>query len=157
MTIGNGKHPGQLGENIIVTAEGGFGRYYINATGAASVKGTLVNTESAIDNGVNLVDGLTDEPDIIGAVYESGVADGDRVLVILFGVADLLLEDTTSATRGYWVRTSKVQIGRANMTNATPPGGTIAAIGEHFRECGHCMESKSAGTDVLARATIHFN
>jgi len=28
---------------------------------------------------------------------------------------------------------------------------------EHFRENGHCMESKASGTDVLVWMHLHFN
>ena len=151
--VGNGTEPIDLG--FTFTDEGGFAIYLINKTGAASVKGTLVDTKASIDNAVNIVG--ADEPDIVGVVYENGIADGDLVLVVISGVAEVLLEDSTASTRGYWARISITQNGRADITNAAPPGGGVAEIDRHFREIGHCLESKGAGTDVLAKCILHFN
>jgi hypothetical protein len=69
------------------------------------------------------------------------------------GIADVLLEDTTAATRGNWVQTSDVAAGRADMTNAAAPGLILS----HFQEIGHCIETKTGGTNVLAKAVVHFN
>lgn len=143
------------GKRSVLTPEGGIAIYLKNKTGAPSVKGTLVNTESSEDYSIDIAG--ADEPDIIGAVYEDGVADGELVLVVILGVADVLLEDGTASTRGYWCRISETQAGRADITNAAPPGGTISAIEGHFREIGHCMESKLSGVDILARILMHFN
>lgn len=141
----------------ILTKEGGIAIPFINKTGANSIKGTLVNTESSIDMGVRVVQSTLDEPDIIGVIYEDGIPDGEEVLVIISGIAEVLIHDGESATRGYWCRTSELTDGRADITNAAPPGGTINAIEGHFREIGHCLETKSSGTDVLVKIVLHFN
>ena len=143
------------GLRSILTPEGGIAIYLTNNTGAASIKGTLLNTESSEDNSVVIAG--ADEPDIIGAFYESGVPNGEKALVVIAGVADVLIEDSTASTRGYWCRISETQDGRADITNAAPPGGTIIAIEGHFREIGHSMENQTAGTDVLSRILMHFN
>lgn len=137
------------------TAEGGLAVQLINKTGAVSVKGTVVETSPTDDNAVGLeeADGL----DPIGVIYEDGVVDGDPVWVVVSGVAEVLLEDGTASTRNYWVRTSTSVAGRADATNAGPPGGTVAALETHAKEIGHCLESKTSGSDVLAKCVLHFN
>ena len=122
---------------------------YINKTGAASVKGTLVEfySATAIDKAVKLTDVSSDH--CIGVIAEDGIADGDEVFVIVAGSALVLLKDTTAATRGYWAQTSNVA-GRADITNAAPVPAT------HWQEIGHGAESVAAGTDVLAEVNLHF-
>jgi hypothetical protein len=73
--------------------------------------------------------------------------------VVVSGIADVLLQDSTASTRGYWVRTSTTTAGRADATNADPPGLVVA----HMSEIGHCLQSQIAGTNVLARCVLHFN
>jgi len=141
--------------SIWPTPEGGLAIKFVNKTGAASVKGTLLEAGTVVDDSVQVV-GI-DDPDCIGVIYEDGIADGELVWVVTHGKADVLLEDTTASTRGYWCSVSAVQQGRANITLAAPPGGTINAIDAHFREIGHCVQSVTAGTDKLARVIMHFN
>ena len=76
---------------------------------------------------------------------------------VVSGIAEVLLEDGTASIHGYWARTSITDAGRADITNAEPPGGGIPQADIHFREIGHCLESKSSGTDVLAKVVLHFN
>jgi hypothetical protein len=133
------------------TPEGGLAVRLINKTGAASVKGSLVKAGSAVDNSVVLNDALGGlNP--IGAVYEDGIADGQLVWVVISGVAEVLLEDGTAATRGYWA-SSGATAGRVDCTTADAPGLVLS----HFQEVGHCLQSVNSGTDVLARCLLHFN
>lgn len=134
-----------------ITKEGGIATRLLNKTGAPSVKGTLVAASTSYDSAVELA--AANDMDCVGVLYESGVADGDPVLVVIGGVADVLLEDGSAATRGYWVRTSVSDAGRADATNATPPGLVL----QHFAEIGHCIQSVGAGVSVLARVVLHFN
>ena len=69
------------GAKPIITPEGGLAVYFINKTGANSIKGTLVNTEASVDFAVNVV--TADEPDIIGVIYEDGIPDGDIDVITL--------------------------------------------------------------------------
>jgi len=138
-----------------LTSIGGYAVKLQNQTGAASVKGTLVEASSGTDLAVNTI--TADAVDCIGVIYEDGVANGSDVWVVVGGVAEVLLEDGTAATRDYWVRTSETDAGRADATNAAPPGGTVAAIEEHLAEIGHCLETVSSGTDVLCKILMHFN
>lgn len=134
----------------IITPDGGLAIPLLNKTGADSVRGTVVEASDTTDDAVKLCEASGDHP--IGVVYTDGIADGGTVYVVVSGIADVLLKDSTAATRGYWVSTADVA-GRADATNASPPGVVLS----HFREIGHCIESKGAGSDVLARCVLHFN
>ena len=94
----------------------------------------------------------TDDSDVIGAVYDAGVADGDWCRVVVGGRAQVLLKDTTASTLGYWVKTSDTA-GRADATTSVPPGH----VAGHWQEIGHALETVSGGTDVLAWVMLHFN
>ena len=148
--MGIGKHG-----HIKFTQEGGIAQRYINKTGSVSKKGTAIEAGTVIDDSVQLVS--ADDADCIGIVYDDGIPDGDYIWVVTFGKAEILLEDGTAATRGYWVRVSVTDSGRADATLAAPPGGTINEIDNHFREIGHCLQSVISGTDKLALCLIHFN
>jgi len=134
-----------------MNAEGGFMIKLTNKTGTTTVKGSVVRTDTGADQSFILAPADSDEP--MGVVYESGVADGSEAWVVVYGKAQVLLQASTASTRGYWVRTSATTAGRADATNANPPGLVV----EHLAEIGHCVESKTAGTDVLAWIVLHFN
>jgi hypothetical protein len=137
------------------TEEGGLAVQLINKTGAATIKGTLVEVDSTVDRAFSVVP--ADAIDCIGSVYEDGIADGELAWVVVSGIADVLLEDGTATTRDYWVKVSDTVAGRADGSNAAPPGGTVGALEDHMSEIGHSLESKGSGTDVLARILLHFN
>ena len=136
------------------TAEGGLAISLTNKTGAASVKGMIVDASTTTDDAFG-IEGA-DDLNPIGVVYEAGVADGSECWVVVQGIAEVLLKDSTASTKGYWVKVSDAA-GRADATNAAPPGGTVQALEIHMQEIGHCIESKTAGTDVLAKIVMHFN
>ena len=140
----------QLGSTINdhLTPEGGLALRLTNKTGAASVKGTLVEADAAVDNAFAVAD--ADSVECFGAVYEDGIADGSECLVVIGGRCQVLLKDATASTRRNWVETSDVA-GRADATGASP-----AAAPAHFKEIGHCIESKGADVDVLAFIMTHF-
>lgn len=140
-------------EKFMITPIGGLAVKMINYTGSASVKGMLVETNETTSNGF---EELSDLYDCVGVVYEDGVADGEECFVVISGIAEVLLKDTTASTTGNWVKASDVN-GRADATLALPSGGTIGQLQEHFQEIGHCIETKTAGTDVLAKIVLHFN
>jgi hypothetical protein len=87
-----------------------------------------------------------------GVVYEAGIADDAECWVVVAGIAEVLLQDSTSTVRTYWMRTSTTVAGRADGTNQYPP--TDAA---HWAQIGYALETKSAGTGVLCKAILHFN
>ena len=142
MSIGNGRLA------PLLTPDGGSAIPLINKTGAASVKGTVVDASITTDLAVAIED--IGDIDPIGVIYQSGIPDGDPVLVIISGVAEILIDDATAATSGDWAGTSDVTAGRA-QANTEPP-----ATVKHDQEIGHFVESKSSGTDVLAKAILHF-
>ena len=137
------------------TLEGGLAIKMLNKTGANSVKGTVVELSTSTERAVDI--SPADEDEAMGIIYDDGIADGEFVWIVIQGIVDILIEDGQTATLGYWVRTSITQDGRADITNAEPPGGGLPQADIHFRELGHCQESQSSGIDVLARCIIHFN
>lgn len=141
-----------LPSNFKFTPEGGLATKMINDTGAASIKGTVVAASTAIDNGFK---STINQFDMIGVVYDNGVANGKECFVVYSGICQVLMEDGVASKSGDWVRASTVA-GRA--TPSTDPQGLSAlAASEHFKELGHCLETKSAGTGVLIKILIHFN
>ena len=144
------------GSNALTTEEGGLAIRLINNTGTASVKGSLVDASHVLEGAVSLTAAGGD--DCIGVVYDSGIANGDWIWVVVSGIADVLLQDGTLSGYGYWVKTSDTTAGRADATSPNPPpSGVILEVQEHFREIGHCLQSRVAGADVLARCVLHFN
>lgn len=135
-----------------ITPEGGFAVRLINNTGAPSVKGTLVIASTSLDGAFLPCPANGFQP--IGVVYEAGIANGSLCLVVVGGVADVLLQNGTSSTRGNWCRTSITTAGRMDATGA---GGGPGFVAQHFAEVGHCLQSKLAGVDVLCRILMHFN
>ena len=132
--------------------EGGMMVRMTNRTGAKSVKGSVVSTSTTKDNSFRLTPANAVVP--VGIVYEDGIPNGEECFVVVSGIADILLKNGTTATRGYWVGMSDAD-GRAYTafhTGTTPPEQAI-----HNLEIGHCMETKAAGTNVLARCVLHFN
>jgi hypothetical protein len=133
------------------TGERGFLVKMINRTGGASVKGTVVAASAATDKEVIK---QANEFDAIGVVQEAGVAEGSEMFVWMNGsVAQVLAKDSTAFVRGY-VALSADTDGRA--TNVAVPSGN-PVVAEHFKEIGHVMESKDAGTNVLVLCNLHFN
>ncbi len=140
-----------------MTSIGGFAIKLTNKTGANSVAGQLVRADTTTNDAVKLT--AVDEEETIGVFLEGGVSDGSEAWVVVNGIADVAMEDNTTATRGNWVRSSATvgEEGYADATNATPPS---PAAFSHFNEIGNCIETVNAtggGTHVLARCVLHFN
>lgn len=134
--------------NTKITNEGGIAVRMLNKTGANSVKGSCVQISDTTDNGFKLT--VTGGFTAIGFVYESGIADGSLCWVVVTGIAEVLIEDSVATVRGDILIPSGTVAGRV-MPQALPTSA------QHFQEVGHPIESKSAGTNVLAKITIHFN
>lgn len=151
----------QIGDSMRIGYDDSTGEYGVqlkltNKTSSASVKGTVVQVSTGTDRAFSLEE--ADGVDPTNIAYEAGVADGSDAWCWCIGsICEVLLEDSTAATRGYWVKVSDSAAGRADASNAAPPGGTISAIEDHFSEIGHAVESKTAGTDVLCRINFHVN
>ena len=135
-----------LSGGLAITPLGGIVRPYTWAGVNPSVKGTLV--EITADNTVNT--SVPDAVDVVGIVYNSGVATGGTVLVVFTGVAEVLLKDGVAGVAGNWMGSHDVA-GRARC-QANP-----GAVGLHNQEIGHCILSVLAGVNVLTRCHLHFN
>ena len=133
---------------IASTTLGGIAIKLTNKTGSNSVAGEIVVT-GTVDDSVSLAAGGALDP--IGVFLDDDIADGAEAWVVIYGKAEVLLENGTASTAGNWVGTSATA-GRADATNGSPP-----AAPNHFKEVGHCLQSVTAGTDKKARVKIHLN
>lgn len=145
-------HENFAGPRTLITPEGGIAVLLTNLTGADSVKGTIVSA-STTPGGFKV---QANEYDAIGAVYNGGVPTGGDTWVVICGLAEVLLEDGTAATAGNWCHMAATD-GRADCSLTQPSGGGFVEASEHFKEIGHCLETKTAGTNVLAKIVLHFN
>lgn len=133
------------------TSEGGIYETFINKTGAPSIKGTIVVASTATDvyNGVAIAPVSSPMP--IGVIYENGIADGSPVKVVVYGKAQVLLEDNSNAVNGYWCGVSTSQTGRMIQLDSVP------STAQHNTEIGHSLQKVTGGTNVLALVQVHFN
>jgi hypothetical protein len=125
----------------------------INKTGAASVKGYVVDPISSTENGVQLI--RQDIPDPIGVFLDSGVPDGDLAWVVILGKAKVYFVGNTTVghlARGFVAADAGFVLGQA-LSEAFPV--SPFATDKHFYEIGHLLESRvGAG---LALVDLHFN
>jgi len=133
------------------TKERGLLVKMINRTGHTSVKGELVSNSTTADREVIL---QANEYDTIGVIQEAGVAEGSEMWVWVSGVCQVLYKDTVAAVRGNVLIAGDTDGRAIDIANF---GSGLPATEIHFKECGHVMESKTGGTNVLALAIIHFN
>lgn len=137
---------------VKITNIGGIAVLRTNRTGSNTVKGQLVKTDTANDDGVILC--AVSDTECIGVFLDAGVSNGSLAWVVIGGVADVAFEDNTASTRGDWVGTSTTDAGYA-VGAGSPP-----AAPRHFEEIGHCNESVAAGgagVRILGRCILHFN
>ncbi len=138
-----------------MSAIGGICIKLTNKTGGNTVAGQLVKADTSANDAVKLT-GI-DEEETFGVFLDSGIAANAEAWVVTSGIADVAMEDNTTATRGNWVRSSITEAGYADATNAVPPS---PAAFSHFNEIGNCIETVTAtggGTHILARCVLHFN
>ena len=139
-----------IGQNS-VTGERGHLVRMINGTGATSVKGNLVSASTTTDNQFVLE---ANEFDAFGVVAQSGIANGQECWIWVNGsTCEVLWENGQSSTRGYLAICAPTD-GRA-LNVAVP--STNPAVGEHFKEIGHVLQSKASGANVMVLCQIHFN
>lgn len=140
------------GLNVFTFAPGHYGIAIrmINGTGTNSVKGNVVSASKTEDGKFIL---QANEYDAIGVVAESGIAANAECYVIISGIAEVLWKNSVAAHRGY-VALSADTDGRA-VDIDVPSSNPVVA--EHFKEIGHVLENKDAGTNVLVRCILHFN
>jgi hypothetical protein len=135
----------EMGQQIKIT----------NKTGAASVKGNIVEPSSSTDRAVGLI-GAAGDPDPIGIVYEAGIADGSDMWVWCEGsICEIYFIDT--ATHGQFARTGATSdtgetAGQA-VAEAVP--SSPFATDKHFQEVGHVLTTHSGAG--LALCWFHTN
>ncbi|MFA5183159.1 MAG: capsid cement protein [Syntrophales bacterium] len=137
------------GPKFKVTSEGGYAVKLTNRTGSTVSKGMVVRNSRTYDNAFEFCSASS--IDAIGVVYDNSAADGSDSWVVFAGIADVMIKDGTASTRGYFLYSSDTT-GRAFANQPEPPNTTA-----HWQEMGHCLESKSSGTNVLAKCILHFN
>jgi len=137
------------GSNYFITPEGGLAIPMTNKLGYASIKGEIVEQSYTYDKSIQISHSNEDHP--IGVVYNSGIPDGEIVYVVISGIADVLFKDTVAPS------TQMIHVYQSNVSGRAD--GSIGSVNtaRHWGEIGHCLESKSAGTDVLAKCVLHFN
>lgn len=138
--------------NMKFTPEGGLAVRVINKTGGASIKGYIVEVSNTTDMGVKYTD--DDDIDPFGIVYDTGIADGEYIWVIVSGIAEVYYG--VAVTRATFSRVPVVADGLAsgqamNEALPVPPFSTD----KHFQEIGHPIES--IGAPGLAKTILHFN
>lgn len=138
-----------------LNADGGLMIKLINKTGAATVKGEVVcpYSATAVNNAVKKI--LVDEPDPIGAFYESGIADGSEAWVVVSGIADVYF--VGDAVRGHFARgfiTGEASYVTGRVLSEAVPTSPFATD-KHFYEIGHVLESRTGAG--LAKCVLHFN
>jgi len=135
-----------------ISVEGGLMVRLINKTGGASVKGHVMSI-GAIANSVDKI--VVDVPDVIGVAYESGIADGAYMWVVVAGIADVYFIGNTTIghiARGFLTADAGYVSGQA-LSEAYPTAPF--ASDKHFYEIGHVLEARvGAG---LAKCVLHFN
>ena len=114
------------------------------------VKGELLHPSATTDMKYSK---QTVEYDVTSVAYEAGSAD-DYIWTWTTGaMCQMLVKDSTAMVRGY-VAIAADTDGRASNIDLGTIGGN-PSIDTHFKEVGHVLESKDAGTDVICM--IHFH
>ncbi len=135
------------------TRDGGLAIQLLNGTGAASIKGYCVTTDTTTQNAVKLVP--VGEPNCIGVFLDSGVPSGQLAWVVVSGIADVYFWDST--VHGYLARTGLAadtgEVAGQAMSEAVP--GSPFNVDKHFCEIGHCLETRTGAG--LAKVVLHFN
>lgn len=129
------------------TPEGGIYGSFINNTGT-SLKGTVVAISSSLPNAVDIAPAGSVTP--VGVIYESGIPNGSPVKIVIYGKAEVLLENSQASSLGYWCGVSTTQAGRMIQLSTVP-------ITEQLNNrIGYSLQSVSGGTDVLSLVQLHF-
>ena len=132
---------------IKLTAIGGYAIKLTNKTGANSVAGELVNAHTSVENAVEQT--AIDDLIPIGAFLDSGITDGSEAWVVVGGIAQVLVDGSTTVAVGDWVKVSSNDAGRCESSGSHSPGIN------HFREIVHALEG--GGNNELVKIAMHFN
>lgn len=130
-------------EKAGITPIGGYAIKLTNNTGVNSVEGQLVEADNTDENSYKTAD--ANALNVIGVVYNAGIADGSEVWIVFAGIAEVLLDGGGCVHHDRLI--SSATAGSADVNNAP-------AVAVHFQEIGHAIETVvGAG---LAKAMIHF-
>ncbi|SMC35951.1 hypothetical protein [Papillibacter cinnamivorans] len=134
---------------IGITTDGGTYEVFINATGSSSVKGTIVVASKTVQGGVSTAPAGSVVP--IGVIYETGIDVGQKVKVVTYGKAQVLLASDQTSSTGFWCGVSSAEEGKMYQ-EANAPIGTSA----HNQEIGHSLQTVSTA-GALSLVQLHFN
>jgi len=130
---------------IKLTPEGGYAVLIANKTGTTTIKGTIVTKSNSFENAIMINPASAYLP--LGIVYESGVADGEECWIVISGKADVLFDDGVAPQGTYFA-----------VVSSTP--GTVIQYPNpsayNMRIIGTVLESKTSGTNVLAKCMINI-
>lgn len=129
-------------DTLRVTPDGGVASVF--TAGETLSTGEIVSMSTTTDNSV--VKTLAGGVNPVGVVY-SGVASGVSVIVVHNGIANVLLDAASAATRGHHAYPSSSTAGRAMCYSGIDVANSEAHI-------GHPLESKSAGS--LVKCILQF-
>lgn len=138
-----------VGRKYRLTNEGGFAIRAVNNTGHTSIKGELLRAATGYNLSVTTTS--PDDQVPLGVTYESGVPQASYMWVVVSGLAQVLLKDSSASGAGGWAETSDAN-GRAEVNVSVEPN----PASRHDEEIGHCIENVAGGTDKLAYVILHF-
>lgn len=146
--------PPKYEPKVMLTPEGGLAVKLINKTGAVTVKGEVVHSNSGANNSV--VKAVVDVPDPIGVFLDSGVADGLEAWVVVSGIADVYFVGNTTRghlARGFLTADGASYVAGQALSEAVP--SSPFSDDKHFYEIGHVLETRTGAG--LSRVILHFN
>ena len=136
------------------TPEGGFFVTLTNKTGGATTKGYLCGPSSGTANAFTYAP--SEAPDIIGIVYDAGIADGAECRIVVAGIADVYVSaDGASLEDFVRMNTSGDTSTASGVATAEAVPSSPFSTDKHFQEVGHAIEAR--GDAGLIKCVIHFN
>lgn len=144
---------------VYFTREGGIAIPFVNNSGGVLPYGTLCDPDAALDDGV--VTSATDTVMASAVSYATmdgrkiDIPDGERGWFVVYGTADVILEDATGSTRGGWVRSSSAGAGRVRADGAHP--GVVAPWDQQVGTSTRTVAAGAPGEIVRTRVLLHKN
>lgn len=148
-TVGNDDYIG----SSRITEQGEYQILLRNASGHTSKRGEVLVCSFDTDLAVTTCAVNSKLP--FGIFGSTGIPNGGLAWVTIGGKGQFLLDDSTGSIRGYWINTSHTSTGKAQTWMSEPSQPTFSTT-EHDEECGHCLETVTAGVDKLFWGIVHF-
>jgi hypothetical protein len=120
----------------------GFAEWYVNKTGAPTVKGSVVECGVPHEDAVQL--SHADSKITLGVLLDDGVQDGAPCRVVVSGRVHVLLKNGVSTLPGYCMFVNDV-VGRADAS-VEPP---VISVPEVCKLLGTALETVAGGIDKL--------